>query len=205
MSANDLLMGTGVPSAKFATPGDSVVGQIAQPPEQQQQQEFGTGRPLTWDDGSPRWQIKVVLQTEQRDPARQFDDGRRAVYLKGAVKRPSILKAVRDAVQASGAPGLEVGGTLEITYTGDDYSSTATIKPKLYAARYTRPSAAAGSLTGLLAGGGDALHAQQQQLAQPAVEASPPGIDPGMWARLDPGQRAAVAAAAGVQANEPPF
>lgn len=196
MSANDLLMGSGVPSAKFERPGDTITGRVDREPEQQQQQEYGTGRPLVWDDGSPRWQIKVVLQTEQRDPNRQFDDGRRAVYLKGPVKRPSILKAVRDAVQAAGAPGLQVGGTLTVTYTGDDLTSTAPIKPKLYTATYTRPSA--GSLTNLLAAGGD------PQPAAPANGGAPAGVDPDVWNRLDAGQRDAVRAA--MKANpEPPF
>jgi len=59
--ANAFLMGTGIPSAKFPTVGTTVTGTIVREPELQQQTDFDTGEPLTWPDGRPRMQVRVIL------------------------------------------------------------------------------------------------------------------------------------------------
>jgi hypothetical protein len=78
-TANALLMGGGVPAAKFAHHGDTVGGTIVSEPEVQQQRDFVSGALLFWDDGSPRNQIKVVLDTGTTDPSIPDDDGHRAL------------------------------------------------------------------------------------------------------------------------------
>jgi len=137
LEANDYLMGGGTTSAKFAEVGDTVSGSIARKPELQQQRSFEDGTPLTWDDGSPRQQIKVILQTKDRDD--EDDNGERAIYLKGA-----LLKAVQSAVKKAGAKGLEVGGKLAVKFTG----TAAPVKKGLsgakeYVAKYEAPDPAA--------------------------------------------------------------
>jgi len=114
ISANDLLMGGGVPAAKFDQPGTSISGRITREPEAREQTDFTTGEVLRWPNGDPKMQVIVHLTTEMRDPASPTDDGTRAVYIKG-----NMLKAVQAAIRAAGAPGLAVGDTLSVTYTGN--------------------------------------------------------------------------------------
>ncbi len=132
MDANDYLMSGGVKSAKFEKPGATIKGAIARKPELQQQRDFDKGTPLTWDDGSARQQIKVVLSTSEKDD--EDDNGERAIYLKGG-----MLKAVQAAVKAAGAKGLEVGGKLIVKYTKDGEKKGKLNAPKLYQAKYEAP------------------------------------------------------------------
>lgn len=183
--ADQFLMGGGVPSAKFETVGASVTGTITQRPDVQQRTDFDSGQPLFWPDGKPMLQLKVVLATSQRDPSEPDDDGLRAIYIKG-----NMQKAVQQAVRAAGAKGLEVGGTLTVTYSGNgEQKKRGMSAPKLYTATYVKPD----PLTQV---------ADPTPAAQPApapatpTEAPPAGVDPGMWASLTPEQRATVLAAA---------
>ena len=134
---NQFLMGGGAggKSAVFKHPGDAVVGTITSM-RVVQQTDYKTKEPKFWKDGSPQNQLAVALQTTMRDPADQEDDGTRMVYL-----RYKSQEAVRDAVQVSGASGLEIGGELQLAFTGVDtaYSGDGE-PPKLYAAVY-RPVA----------------------------------------------------------------
>jgi hypothetical protein len=131
-AANDFLMGGGVASAKFTNIGDSVTGVICRQPEVQQQTDITTGEPKYWPDGKPRQQLQVQLQTDKRDPEITNDNGVRAIYIKA-----NMQKAVKEAVLRSGAKGLEVGGTLTVTYTGDGTPSQRGMNaPKLYSASY---------------------------------------------------------------------
>ncbi|MFB7219374.1 hypothetical protein [Streptomyces sp. NPDC056227] len=131
-NANDFLMGGGgAPSASFPTPGTKIGGTITEQPTVQQQRDLD-GKPKFWDDGNPQMQLVVTIQTEQRDPSIEDDDGRRRLFVKGQMKN-----AVADAVRAAGAPGLQVGGTLDVAYTHDGVPKRGFNAPKQYAARYT--------------------------------------------------------------------
>lgn len=113
-SANDFLMGSGAASAKFETIGTVITGTIVKEPVVQQQTDITTGEPKYWSDGKPREQLQVILATQQRDPSDPSDDGHRALYVRG-----ELTKAVRAAIKASGAKGIEVGGTVTATYIGN--------------------------------------------------------------------------------------
>jgi hypothetical protein len=131
-----LLGGGGAPSAAFPTPGTKVGGTITETPTVQQQRDLD-GKPKFWDDGNPQMHLVVTIQTEQRDPSNPDDDGKRRLFVKGQLKN-----AVADAVRAAGAPGLQVGGTLDVAYTHDGVPSQRGYSaPKQYKARYT-PAAA---------------------------------------------------------------
>jgi hypothetical protein len=132
-SPDQFLMGGGVKAARFEQVGDKVAGTI-EDLEVRQQTDFDTGKPLTWDDGSPRNQLVVTLQTELRDDA--DDDGRRRVYVKGK----SLTDATRDACLKVGARrGLEIGGWYEVAYVADGQPSRKGLAaPKLYLAEYQR-------------------------------------------------------------------
>ena len=112
-----LMGGGGAPSAftKHDGIGTRKGGRVTERPKLAPQTDFKTGEPLTWPDGNPREQLVVTVQTELRDPTNPDDDGNRRFYIKGNLQR-----AVRDAVQAAGGKGLEVGGSLFVTRTGQD-------------------------------------------------------------------------------------
>jgi hypothetical protein len=141
-SAEQFLLGGGGRSAKFDTVGASITGTVASAPEVKQQTDMSTGKPLTWDNGDPRLQLVVTLQTTLHDEA--DDDGIRKLYVKGS-KDPaskSLHAAVAGAVQAAGAKGLDIGGVLTVTYIGNGVSKTPGFNPpKQYQATYKAPDA----------------------------------------------------------------
>jgi len=129
---NAWLMGGGGKSARFDNVGDSITGTITTPPEVKQQTNFDTGKPEFWDNGDPKMQLVVTLATDLRDPTDAEDDGTRRLYVKA-----KLQQAVRDAVRASSAIGLEVGGRLTVTYSGDgEAPRKGANPPKLYTATY---------------------------------------------------------------------
>lgn len=127
-----LMGGGGAPSASFPTPGTKIGGTITETPTVQQQRDPADGKPKFWDDGNPMMQLVVTIQTGLRDPSIEDDDGRRRLFVKGQMKN-----AVSDAVRAAGAPGLQVGGTLDVAYTHDGEAKRGLNAPKQYKARYT--------------------------------------------------------------------
>lgn len=162
-TASEFLMGGGTVSAKFPEVGAAVTGRIVREPEVQQQKDFTTGELKFWNDGKPMQQLQVILATDERDPEVADDDGERAVYVKG-----NLLKAVREAVRKAGAKGLDVGGTLTVTYSGDgEVTKRGFNAPKLYTAVYVPPvkNAAAEFVNG-----GQSAPAPA---AQPAASAAP--------------------------------
>ena len=170
-TANDFLLGGASASAKFENVGDTIAGRITST-EVRQQTDLATGQPLTWDNGDPRMQLVVHLATDLRDD--DDDDGNRAIYVKGS-KAPgskSLHDAVRSAVQAAGAKGLETGGTLTVNFVGEEPSKTRGFNPrKLYEATYKAPDKAA-ETGGFL---GTAEAAQAAPAPAPAAPAAPQG------------------------------
>lgn len=133
---NALLMGGGK-SFSFDAIGDKVKGTIASF-EAGQQTDMDTDQPAFWPDGKPKMQVIVTLDTDLNEDA--GDDGSRRIYLKGS-KPDTSLGAVRNAVKAAGASGLEVGATLELAFIGEgEPTKKGWNKPKQYAARYTPPA-----------------------------------------------------------------
>lgn len=175
MSANDLLMGSSVPAAKFLNPGDTVRGVVAREPQSSQQREYnpdGPGELAFWPkSGQPKMQATIDIQTDQRDPSIEGDDGVRRLYVKdhgAAYTKGSgrLRDAVRDAVVAAGAKGVEVGGYIEVTYTGNGTGKGA-IPPKLYRVTYRPPQQGAPS-DQVLVGQQPQQGAYPQQPQQPA-------------------------------------
>lgn len=159
-SADDFLLGGSVPSAKFPIVGTTVSGRITERPTVEQQRDYTTGELKFWDDGKPQQQLVVTVSTDLRDPEVQDDDGSRRFYVKGSMKN-----AVAQAVRSSGARGLEVGGVLTITYSGDGERKNPKFNaPKNFTAVYTAAAAAE-------------LHTPEPTVAAPV--ASPvPGLTP---------------------------
>lgn len=205
MDANSFLMAGGAKSARFEQPGAFVTGRISEQPVVQQQKDFSTGEPLFWNDGQPRMQLSVTLATDQRDPADADDDGSRRIYVKGQMKQ-----AIQQAVRASGARGLEVGGVLKVTYVRNGTASNPRFNPpKEYAAEYTpaaqaelntpEPAAPAGvnTTTGEITTPAAPAAPGQPDLNDPAVQA--------LLAQLQGRQQQAAPAANGGSTEPPPF
>lgn len=114
---NALLTGKSVPSISFkdAKVGDSFTGVISEL-ETAQVRNYETGDPEFWEDGKPKLQIVVTLETAYGDGA--DDDGQRKVYLFG-----QKLQAAREALKAAGLDKLEIGSEFTITYSGTKPSS----------------------------------------------------------------------------------
>lgn len=128
------LMSAGVPSAKFPSIGTTVSGRI-RAYEKTQQRDID-GNPKSWDDGQPMWQIVFTLETDDRDPEIEHDDGTRKVYAKA-----QMLNAIREAVRATGHQGDLVGGMLAVKYTQDGpQKNRAYSAPKQYAAKFAPPA-----------------------------------------------------------------
>jgi len=178
--ANEFLLAGGVTSAKFETIGTTVSGTICRKPEVQQQREIDSGKPKFWDDGKPRQQIVIHLQTTIRDDQLDDDDGIRAVYVRG-----NMLRAVREAVRKAGDV-LQVGGTLAVTYAGDGERKAAGFNPpKLYSATYTPTGDAAVA---------DVLAAVPAAPAAAAIT-RPPSVSAETWDALPRETQEALAAA----------
>lgn len=134
MSLFNTTTGRGI---KFATIGDSVTGTVTRTPFEQQMTKFGSQDLDTWPNGDPKMQIIVGLQTGLRED--QDDDGERTLY----VSSTAMKKAIGEAMAQAGAPDVEAGGTLTVTYVGNDPASKNPQNPKkLYQAQYSKPTGA---------------------------------------------------------------
>lgn len=116
---NAILMGGAGPKAwKFDEPGTTYAGTVAETPKAVQERDYdpnnpGGGAPKFFPSGDPIMGLHVVMNTNERDPSVENDDGKRTFYIEGRY----IKEAVRDAIRAVGGNGLEVGGGLSVTFT----------------------------------------------------------------------------------------
>jgi hypothetical protein len=126
--ANSFLMGSSVTSAKFEAIGDTVTG-VIEDAQKRQQADFATNKPLFWDDGNPRMQVVITLQTDEQ--THEGDDGRRRIYVKGQMQQ-----ALQEAIKASGLRGITIGDQLAVRYVGDGEAKPRQNPPKLYKVFY---------------------------------------------------------------------
>ena len=188
----DSFFGESSPSAKFDAIGTTVGGVITRIGDPMQQTDFSSGKPLTWDDGTPRMQLPVTVQTDLRDPSNPLDDGKRTLYVKGEMK-----KAIGAALRAAGAK-MAVGGTLTVTFSGEE--PTAGYPKKLYTATYAPPAAGffeepKQPVAAAHVGQPPAAPQPAAPAAQPAPAGVPAGVDPAAWAAFQAMQAQAAQAA----------
>lgn len=113
MSLDSVMQG-GTPSAfaKNDPIGTSVSGEITSI-EAQQQTDFTTGEPLFYPNGNPKPQVVIHLKTSLHDQNREYDDGIRAVYVKGY-----NIANLRAASQQAGVGNFpRVGDQLTATFS----------------------------------------------------------------------------------------
>lgn len=180
--------------AKFPNVGDTITGVIAtiHPPEPQT--DIDTGAPI-----EGKFQMRIELQTEERDPEVADDDGLRTLYVKGWMKG-----SITDALKAAKAENIAVGGKLTVTRTG----SAPPRRPGIQGAyQYSAVYEPSGNF---FANGQDTNGASQMPSTaktgvtagpqQAPIPAEPPaGIDAKAWEAMPHDVKQAIAnAAAGV-------
>ena len=133
--ANQLLSGPRQPIAKFDRIGDLVTGTLLD--AEVAPVTSPTGETQVDKNGNPKQQIIYTLQTDERDPEIEDDDGKRRVFAKWAIQR-----AISTCLAESGLAkvGLQEGGTLTIKFSGTQKASQRGYSDiKLYEASYTAP------------------------------------------------------------------
>jgi hypothetical protein len=136
---NNYLFGGGGKAAEFKQVGDMVVGTITNV-EMAQQTTLEDNKPLFWEDGTPRMQLIVTLQTDLKDD--DEDDGIRRLYAKGGKfevadgRGQGLKEAIADALKKAGLKRIELGQKLTVGYTGNGKTKTRGHNaPKLYSAK----------------------------------------------------------------------
>lgn len=129
-SLGDLLAGNSAKAYFGANsqPGDSVTG-VIEKIETTQVNDFQTKQPAFWNDGRPKEQIHVIIQTQLRDPSVDDDDGRRSLWVKGWGIQ---LKAFREACRQAGVKIPKPGDTITERFVGLGQRGDAPQPPKVF-------------------------------------------------------------------------
>ena len=133
-AANAHLASRGVQSSKFETHGESHTGVLVEG-DVIPQTDPNTNEVKYKKDGvTPIMQLVVTWDTEERDAKTPNDSGRRKLYCSWRLEAE-----IKRAVRATGAEGLETGGTLTVTYIREEKVPNQPGKAKIYEASYIPP------------------------------------------------------------------
>ena len=178
-------------SAKFPKMGTTVEGVITKVHPPEQQRDFDTQQPIPG-----KYQIRIELDTDERNPDIDGDDGKRVLYVKGWMQG-----AIGDALRKSGVNEPEVGAKLAVTWS----SSAPPTRPGLegahqFTAVYTpRRLASSAAQPGTEERRrqrphqrGRARETNGKQNA-PVPDAPPAGIDPAAWKDMPATAKQAIA------------
>jgi hypothetical protein len=130
------------------------------------------GKLDTWDNGDPKWVVVVTVQTDQRHPDIEDDDGIRYLWLKGSKDpaKKTLMGATIQAYEAAGCSKLEIGGELSMAWVGEGTKPSPTKNPpKFYEARFV-PAADVAMRSG--GSGGSNGHASAASTPAPAAQAT---------------------------------
>jgi hypothetical protein len=140
---DDFLFGGGGAAAKFESQGDMVKGTVIEA-DLKQQTSMEDNKPLFWDNGDPRMQLVIRLQTDERDPSKEDDDGVRTIYAKGGNfevaegQGKSLKDAIADALKQAGIKALDNRVELKVAFTGlGKKTNRGYSAPKLFTAKAT--------------------------------------------------------------------
>ena len=114
-TVDDLLAGGGSKSLSFKdfNVGDSYEGTIASLRTVQVRNYDDPTKLEFWDDGKPKLQIEVTLDTDYKDPADDEDTGERRVFLFG-----QKLTAAKEELKRKNLTKLEIGSGFKIALVG---------------------------------------------------------------------------------------
>lgn len=125
-------------SATFKERGKWVKGVVLSEPQEMQRRDYAKKKPMFWEDGKPKMQTVFRLQTDERlAPDEDYpdeDNGQRGLFAHG-----NKLKAVREAIRASGAKNRSdlVGATIEVAWVSSQRIPGVDNPSKVYDARIT--------------------------------------------------------------------
>lgn len=156
---------------KDSMPGTRVTG-IIENVTANQVRDFQTKQPAFWNDGSPRLQVLVTIDTGIIDPNVEDDDGRRTVYIKGwGVQRRAWLQALHNAGLKK-AGEVKPGDRFTATFTGYGPQGNLPQPPKLfeYVIEHQSPADLAMGQPQQPAQQGQQQSVQPVQLGQPQVD-----------------------------------
>ena len=162
-------------------PGDTVTG-VIEKIETTQVNDFQTKQPAFWNNGRPKEQIHVIIQTQLRDPSVEDDDGRRSLWVKGWGIQ---LKAFREACMQAGVKTPKPGDTITETYIGLGERGNAPQPPKVFSFRIEP----ANGVNNLL-NGGQPQQPVQQAPQQPVMQQPQQGYTQQQYAQQQPQQPA---------------
>jgi hypothetical protein len=146
--------GPSVPSVSWKTArrGESIEGVLVKPHETRQQTSMEDNTPLFWNDGKPRTQAVLTIQTQYKnneftsenfqtraegDPEFK-DDGVRALFVSGG----SMPKALKAAMRAARAQKPEVGATIKVTLKARTQVAGKTYSTNEFDVTYQSPTEA---------------------------------------------------------------
>jgi hypothetical protein len=116
--ADSLLFGNSITSAKFASHGDKIAGHLVGK-DTQHKAKFNPQNPsdkselMYFKSGDPVLELILDLQTDERDPEVENDNGVRRVYVPFQMQQ-----ALQQAVKEAGIKkSLPLGSHIEITHT----------------------------------------------------------------------------------------
>lgn len=173
---DDFMGGGGAKSFPFEQPGATITGKICKLPEKKQQTDVNTGAPRVFTtSGEPMYVYIMELQTQFRDPADPQDDGKRSLWLKGgkwdaANNCGASLRAVQEAIRASGAKLPAMGGELTLQFVGFGPAERGKNPPKYYRGHYVPPMAGNFMAEGLAPAQSAYAAPQQAQYPQQQVQ-----------------------------------
>jgi hypothetical protein len=188
-TVKDFFSGGGRKTVKFPVekPGTTFEGVIAAVHEPELQTDFESRQPI-----EGKYQMRIDLDTDARDPADPDDDGKYTLYVKGWMQG-----AIGEALRNAGATAPQAGAKLKVTYTHTGAPSRPGLSgPKQYTAVYTPGFFAAAN------GSAETSTSAPESTNAPVPSEPPKGIDAGAWASMPPEVKQAVANAAAAQ---PPF
>lgn len=143
---NDFLFGGGARAFQFAELNDVCHGIVIN--ADMRQQTSLEGELLSWDDGRPRMQLVVELQTDDRIDS--DDDGIRTIYAKGGrfevatgeglSMKDAIADAIKEVVRDPKRRSIDPGDELWVGYTGLGKARKGYNAPKLYSAKFKKAS-----------------------------------------------------------------
>lgn len=144
---------TRAPSAKFATVGDGIDGDIVGV-RRTQQTEFKTNIPLYWESKTKSTNRTNPANGQPNDPMLQTEitldtgvpDENGATERRLFVRGKRMTDALKHAVQQGGGgrDGLLIGGKLACTFYGTEASAGGGSDAKLYRFSYNPPAAGEG-------------------------------------------------------------
>ena len=117
IGAEDLQSGVKWWGGKGCEVGDKISGLVVSA-SKEQQRDFDTGALLEWDNGDPRMESVVIVETDLRDPELENDDGTRALHLRGGnyeVAEGSGVSGEKALLEAINKAGVRCEAGVKIT------------------------------------------------------------------------------------------